>query len=181
MALEQAQALRRCLERIDEARERLESIGDGEANAVARDLLGAVMDLHGLALARALTLAQSSDAGDALAQRFVEDDYVAAVMLLHGLHPEDPKTRLHKKLSSMRPHWGVRGFRVELLAVQRGAAKVKVHWSDAAAKAERSALLREIENVLTDAAPDLDLIALEEVDAERSHARSPAPAVMAQP
>ena len=181
MALERSQALRRCLERMDEARERLEGIGDVEAEAVARELLAAVMDLHGLAFARALTLAQSGVAGDALAQRFVEDDYVAAVMLLHGLHPEDPETRLRKKLSSMRPHWGVRGFRVELLTVERGAAKAKIYWGDAAPKAERSALLREIEDVLTDAAPDLDLIALEEADAEPAHAYSPASTVMAQP
>lgn len=181
MALERSQALRRCLERIDEARNRLERSSNGEAQAVARELLGAVMDLHGLALARALTLAQSGVAGDDLAQRFVEDDYVAAVMLLHGLHPEDPETRLHKKLSAMRAHWGVRGFRVELLAVKRGAAKAKVHWSNVVTSVERSALLREIEDVLTDVAPDLDLIALEEVDAAPAHAHLSAATVMARP
>jgi hypothetical protein len=181
MALERSQALGRCLERIDEARERLEELHDGEAKVQAKLLLEAVMDLHGLALARALTLAQSGLAGDALTQRLAEDDYVATVLLLHGLHPEEPETRLKKKLSSMRPHWGVRGFRVELVAVERGAAKAKVHWNGAAAKAERGALLREIENVLTDAAPDLDLIALEEADTEPAYADSPALTMMARP
>ena len=181
MALERTQALRRCLERIDDARERLERSGDGETEVVARNLLSALMNLHGLALARALTLAQSGAGGDALAQRFVEDDYVAAVLLLHGLHPEAPETRLQKKLSSMRPYWGVRGFRVELLAVERGAAKARVHWDDAVGEAERSGILREIEHVLTDAAPDLDLISLEEAEANPIHARTPASTLMAQP
>ncbi|ARN81187.1 hypothetical protein [Methylocystis bryophila] len=181
MVRERSHALRRCLERVDEARERLERTGDNETAVVARNLLSAVMDLHGLALVRALILAQSGAAGDDLAQRFVEDDYVAAVLLLHGLHPEDPETRLQKKLFSMRPHWGVRGFRVELLAVERGAAKAKVHWDDAAGETERSGILREIESVLTDAAPDLDLISLEEADAGSTDARSPASTVMAQP
>jgi len=180
MAFDRSQALGRCLVRIDEARERLEEIRDGEAKLQAKLLLEAVMDLHGLALARALTLAQSGAAGDALTQRLAEDDYVAAVLLLHGLHPEEPETRLNKKLSSMRPHWGVRGFRVELVAIEHGAAKAKVHWGDVA-KAERSALLREIENVLTDAAPDLDVIALEVADAEPAYTHSPASSIMAGP
>jgi hypothetical protein len=181
MALDRSQALGRCLERIDEARERLEESRDGEAKVQAKLLLEAVMDLHGLALARAMTLAQSDVAGDTFAQRLAEDDYVATVLLLHGLHPEDPETRLNKKLSLMRPHWGVRGFRVELVAIERSAAKARVHWGAAVTKAERSALLREIENVLTDAAPDLDLIALEEADAEPAYVHSPASMIMARP
>ena len=64
----------------------------------------------------------------------------------------------------MRPHWGVRGFRVDLTHVDRTAARVRVAVSDNADRGTNKALALEIEQVLTDAAPDLDRIMVEVSD-----------------
>ncbi|HMK89539.1 MAG TPA: hypothetical protein VK446_07900 [Methylocystis sp.] len=156
-----ANALERCLQRIDAAMEALDDFGDAEAGTVARELVDAVLDLHGLALAKAIVIIQDGADGDALAARLAGDDYVAAALLLHGLHPEEPETRLRRKIAAMRPHWGVRGFRVEFVAVDGSIATARILWSDETL--DRRAALREVERALTDSAPDLDEIRLEEV------------------
>lgn len=158
----QTGALGRCLQRMDAARARLDGLGDTKASGVARELVEAMLDLHGLALARTMTIVQASLDSDSLTRRLAEDDYVAAIMLLHGLHPEEPETRLRKTIAAERAHWGVRGFHVDLLDVKAAVAHVRVHWGEECRKSERTAILVEIEDALTEAAPDLDQILLHE-------------------
>jgi len=157
-------ALRQCVGRMETSIEALESIGDANACGVARDLLEAALDLHAIALAKVLTICQETENGDLLIRNLLADAYVGAVVLLHGLHPQDAEARLRSKLAEMRPHWGVRGFRVELSHVDRTAARVQVIASDDAERGTNKALALEIEQVLTEAAPDLDRIVVEVSD-----------------
>jgi len=159
-----AGALRQCVGRMETSIEALESIGDPNARGVARDLLEAALDLHAIALAKVLTICQETENGDLLIRRLLADAYVGAVVLLHGLHPQDAEARLRSKLAEMRPHWGVRGFRVELAHVDRTAARVRVAVSDNADRETNKSLALEIEQALTEAAPDLDRITVEVSD-----------------
>ncbi len=156
-----ASALRQCVGRMETSIEALESIGDPNARGLARDLLEAALDLHAIALAKVLTICQEAENGDLVIRDLLADPYVGAVVLLHGLHPQDAETRLRSKLAQMRPHWGVRGFRVELTHVDRTAARVQVTVSDDADRGTNNPLALEIEQVLTEAAPDLDGIMVE--------------------
>ncbi len=156
-----ASALRQCVGRMETSIEALESIGDPNARGLARDLLEAALDLHAIALAKVLTICQEAVNGDLVIRDLLADPYVGAVVLLHGLHPQDAETRLRSKLAQMRPHWGVRGFRVELTHVDRTAARVQVTVSDDADRGTNNPLALEIEQVLTEAAPDLDGIMVE--------------------
>ncbi len=156
-----ASALRQCVGRMETSIEALESIGDPNARGLARDLLEAALDLHAIALAKVLTICQEAENGDLVIRDLLADPYVGAVVLLHGLHPQDAETRLRSKLAQMRPHWGVRGFRVELTHVDRTAARVQVTVSDDADRGTNNDLALEIEQVLTEAAPDLDGIMVE--------------------
>ena len=156
-----AAALRQCVGRMETSIEALESIGDPNARDLARDLLEASLDLHAIALAKVLTICQEAENGDLLIRNLLADAYIGAVALLHGLHPQDAEARLRSKLAEMRPHWGVRGFRVELSHIDRTAARVQVMVSDDAERGTNKALALEIEQVLTEAAPDLDEIVVE--------------------
>jgi hypothetical protein len=167
-----AKALRSCLQRMQTAMAALDEIGDATARSVAKDLVDALLDLHGIALAKTMTVVTNDESGRALAERLAADDYVAATMLLHGLHPEDPETRLRKKIKEMRPHWGVRGFRVDLAEVSASSAKAHILWSTPTI--DRRAVLHEVEATLTDVAPDLDAISFEELEcAEPEFVASP--------
>ncbi len=159
-----AGALRQCVGRMETSIEALESIADPNARGLARDLFESALDLHAIALAKVLTICQETENGDLLIRRLLADAYVGAVVLLHGLHPQDAEARLRSKLTEMRPHWGVRGFRVELAHVDRTAARVRVAVSDNADRETNKSLALEIEQALTEAAPDLDRITVEVSD-----------------
>jgi len=159
-----AGALRQCVGRMETSIAALENIADPDARGLARDLLESALDLHAIALAKVLTICQETENGDLLIRNLLADAYVGAVVLLHGLHPQDAEARLRSKLAEMRPHWGVRGFRVELVHVDRTTARVQVAVSDIADRGTNKALALEIEQVLTEAAPDLDRIVVEVSD-----------------
>ncbi len=159
-----AGALRQCVGRMETSIEALESIADPNARGLARDVLESALDLHAIALAKVLTICQETENGELLIRNLLADAYVGAVVLLHGLHPQDADARLRSKLAEMRPHWGVRGFRVELTHVDRTSARVRVVVSDDADRGTNKALALEIEQVLTEAAPDLDRIMVEVSD-----------------
>ena len=159
-----AGALRHCVGRMETSIEALESIADPNARGLARNLLESALDLHAIALAKVLTICQEAENGELLIRNMLADPYVGAVVLLHGLHPQDAEARLRSKLAEMRPHWGVRGFRVELAHIDQTAARVRVTVSATAGHEANKTLALEIEQVLTDAAPDLDRIVVEVSD-----------------
>ena len=159
-----AGALRQCVGRMETSIEALESIADPNARGLARNLLESALDLHAIALAKVLTICQEAENGELLIRNMLADPYVGAVVLLHGLHPQDAEARLRSKLAEMRPHWGVRGFRVELAHIDQTAARVRVTVSATAGHEANKTLALEIEQVLTDAAPDLDRIVVEVSD-----------------
>jgi hypothetical protein len=159
-----AGALRQCVGRMETSIQALESIDDPNARGLARDLLESALDLHAIALAKVLTICQKAENGDVLIRNLLADPYVGAVVLLHGLHPQDAEARLRSKLAEMRAHWGVRGFRVELTYLDRATARIHVAVSENADRGTNEALALEIEQVLTEAAPDLDGIMVEVSD-----------------
>jgi hypothetical protein len=124
-------------------------------------LLEAVLDLHGLALARIMSAVASAKDGKELLAGFAEDEQIKAVLLLYGLHPEDPETRLHRALAGLQPRFDQAGIVVKLGRVTAKAASLRVSGDPLAA--ER--LPQEIEQAIVNAAPDLDEIAVDWHDA----------------
>ena len=50
-------------------------------------------------------------------ERLVEDELVASLLVLHGLHPKDTETRVVEALDEVRPYLGSHAGGVELLGV----------------------------------------------------------------
>jgi hypothetical protein len=143
--------------RIDDLVAGLGHIADPAARDSARELLEAVLDLHGLALARIMAAVAASKNGQQLLAGFAEDEQIKAVMLLYGLHPEDPETRLRRALAAMQTRLDQAGLAVRLGRVTAKGASVRI--SGAPAAAER--LRQEIEEAVVNAAPDLDEITID--------------------
>jgi hypothetical protein len=145
------------LRRIDVLIEAIENVPHSSAREPARELIEIVLDLHGLALARIMAaIAVSEDR--ALSSKLADDPQIKAMLLLHGLHPEEIETRVRRAIERIRPHLGVQGVRVELTEVGPRAARIF-----AAAEgdsAQRRAWRREIEQALMEAAPDLEEIVI---------------------
>ena len=85
--------------------------------AVATELVQSLLDMYGEGLARIVA------AGAPLP---VEDELVAHLLLLHGLHPVPVAERVTGALDSVRPYLAAHGGGVELLGVEDGIVRLRL-------------------------------------------------------
>jgi hypothetical protein len=155
------------LRQLEELIERLDRLPDPEAREPARKLVELILDLHGVALARLLAILASSDGGSTILSRLSEDDQVRPLLLLHGLHPENAETRVRKAVERLRPHLGIHGLRLDLVQVANGTVRVRVRQSEGVALKPSIlwSLPMEIEGAIVEAAPDIDKVVIDGLDA----------------
>src|ERR1700686_5782145 len=88
---------------IDTMVRALEEAKDPVLRANAKELVQALMSLHGACLERMLeVVGQSGESGKSIIDTFARDGVVKSVLLLYGLHPIDIKTRILEALEKMR-------------------------------------------------------------------------------
>ncbi len=151
------QLIEASLRRIEELVSDLESLPPSRTQETARILVESVLDLHGLALARMLGEIMRAPQGEALLQQFAEDERIRAVLLLHGLHPEEIDGRVRKALEGLAERLAACGLAVELAQVSAGRALLKAR-ATAPGGAFPPGLRDEIEAALLEAAPDLEAV-----------------------
>jgi hypothetical protein len=151
--------LHNALVRLEVLTEALERVADSKARETAREMLELMLDLHGLALARLTAMVAAAPNGHTLFDALTGDPNVCAILLLHGLHPHDARVRLDRTIADKQPQWAERGFQVNVLGIDNGVARVSVYKNGSAEPADE--LCREVEELLSEAAPDLDDIVVE--------------------
>ncbi|MEO8330427.1 MAG: NifU family protein, partial [Candidatus Nanopelagicales bacterium] len=84
----------------------------------SEELLRVVVQLYGAALERILEVVDEAGALDEeVLTRLADDDLVASLLLVHGLHPFSIEQRVEQALANVRPYLGSHGGDVELLGV----------------------------------------------------------------
>ncbi len=152
-----AALLARSVERIEILLDALELSPDRKSREAAREIVELLLDLHGLAFARIGATLSADEDGQAMFRKLAANPHVGAMLLLHGLHPQELGQRLHAAIQSAP--WRERGVEVELLGVDTSSARLRIK---CALDAEgMQALKQEIEAALIEAAPDLDEIQIE--------------------
>ena len=157
MSLEDRGRIEDALRRIEELVTGLSHIADPAAQSAARELVQAILDMHGIALARIMARIADVEEGRAVLDRLARDEQVKAVLLLYGLHPDDPETRLRQALAAMESRLAASGASVKLGRITANAVSLRVF----GVSARTAALQREIEDAIADAAPDLDEVVIE--------------------
>jgi Fe-S cluster biogenesis protein NfuA len=154
--------------RIDELIAALEALDDPHARESAQQLLQVVLDLHTNGLTRLMELVAASGAmDDALIEAFERDAGVSALLLLHGLHPQDLTTRVSRAVEKLRPLLGVQGIQIELLDAAEEAVRVRVAGRLQGKHNSVSELQQEIERAIFEAAPEamrIDIAGLADVN-----------------
>jgi NifU-like domain len=154
--------------RIEELIAALEALDDPPARKSAQELLQVVLDLHTNGLARLLEIVMSAGAMDgAMVEAFERDAGVSAMLLLHGLHPQDLPTRVSRAVEKMRPLLGVQGIQIELLDAAEEAVRVKVAGRLQGKHNSVGELRQEIELAIFEAAPEamrVDIAGLQDVN-----------------
>ena len=79
-----------------------------------------VVDLYGGGLERIVAIVgedtgEDGSTAEPLLRRLADDQLVASLLVLHGLHPDDLATRVQKALVRVRPYLGSHGGDVEVV------------------------------------------------------------------
>jgi hypothetical protein len=99
--------------RIEKLVQRLEASADPALQRAARELVGSLMEMHGVALERIIeVLSDSGEAGKQLIQALASDELVGNLLILYNLHPEDLETRIGRGLDKIRPVLRSQGVRL---------------------------------------------------------------------
>ena len=88
------------------------SAADPRAAAMASELVRALTELYGAALARVVEVVD-----DAALRRMAADELVGGLLVLHDLHPDDLMTRVIAALDAVRPGLGAHAGDVDLLGI----------------------------------------------------------------
>jgi len=148
---------------------KIDGVSDPDLRASTKELMQALMALHGAGLERMMEIVhQSGEPGAALIASFERDDLVKGLLLLHGLHPADLQTRILQALEKSRPYLASHGGNVELISLDdSGAVKLRVSANSQGCASSTGALKVTIEDAIYDAAPDITSLVIEGLAEER--------------
>jgi Fe-S cluster biogenesis protein NfuA len=139
---------------VTQVEQALEQIED-DPRALAA--VQAVVELYGEGLRRVI-----ESCG---AEELVADELLSHLLLLHDLHPVDVGTRVANALEEVRPYLGSHGGDVELLSVADGVARLRLNGTCDGCPSSAVTLKHSIETAILRAAPELDRVEAEGLEA----------------
>jgi Fe-S cluster biogenesis protein NfuA len=150
------------LQRLDALLREVERFTDPEAQDHTRELVQAVLDLHGVGLERLLEhLSAAGEAGEAVLDACARDEVVAGLLLLHGLHPLDVETRVRQALDEVRPYLRSHGGNVELLDVRDGVVRLRLVGNCDGCPSSALTMRQTVEEAILGKAPDVTAVEVE--------------------
>jgi Fe-S cluster biogenesis protein NfuA len=158
-------------ERVERLASRLDGCGDPELRAIALELVQSVVELHGAALERMLESISQTPAGERALEAAIEDDLIASVLLLHGLHPDSMETRVLRALEKVRPYLHSHGGDVDFVSVNDGVVRIRLMGSCGSCPSSSLTLKSAVEDALFEAAPDIVELIAEKSEADLNSSR----------
>jgi len=143
----------------------LESLHDRVAQEKAMQVVQALLDLYGEGLARLVPLLD--DEGRRAA---ADDELVCHLLLVHDMHPVPVLERVEDALEGVRPYLDSHGGGVQLLGVEDGIVRLKLHGSCEGCPSSTMTLKLAIEDAIRKVAPEV-----EDIKAEGVTESAPAP------
>ena len=154
---QQAETIERLVAKLDTA-------ADPLLKTVAKDLVQALMDLHGAAFERTLELLHEAGNPGSLIERLGRDELVSSVLLLYGLHPEDLRGRIVSALDKIQAELKKQNAAAELAGLdEAGAVTIHYQVKPGSCGSNPGAVRSRIEAALQNAAPDASSITLRDV------------------
>jgi Fe-S cluster biogenesis protein NfuA/nitrite reductase/ring-hydroxylating ferredoxin subunit len=157
------------VERVEDLQAQLDASGGSATRQVADELVSAVVQMYGAGIERILaSLLDAGSEGERIAAALADDPLVATLLLIHDLHPVPLERRVQQALDSVRPYMESHGGNVELLSLEHGVARIHLQGSCSDCSASSVTLELAIKQALEEAAPDLDGLEVEGMNAEVS-------------
>ena len=149
--------------------DRIDALLDASSSsgAVARErseeLVRLVSDLYGAGIERILDiLHEVGHLDDEVLALLADDDLVASLLIVHGLHPYGVDQRVEQALERVRPYLGSHGGDVELLAVtDDGTVRLRLLGSCDGCASSSVTVRLAVEDAIEAAAPEVTAIEVE--------------------
>jgi Fe-S cluster biogenesis protein NfuA/nitrite reductase/ring-hydroxylating ferredoxin subunit len=133
----------------------IEELSDPAAREQCTDVIAALLDLYGEGLAR---IVERSPEPGALA----DDELVAHLLLVHGIHPVPLEARVISALEEVRPYLQSHGGNVELVSLHDGVVRLRLEGSCSGCPSSAATLSLAVEEAIRKAAPEIEGIEAEE-------------------
>ena len=138
--------------------------------ARVEELVRCVVGLYDEGLARIpAVLAEQGAAGSVLWRRLADDERVAGLLALHGLHPESLAQRVERGLEKVRPQLGAHGGDVHLVSVddRTGAVRLRLDGSCDGCPASSATLRHLVGDAIRSEAPEVAEITVDDAKSEQ--------------
>lgn len=143
-------------DRIQELVKQIEAFPNPAIRSLLAECMEAVLTLHGTGLERIFEYLDTPDEpADKIKQRLLEDDFIKGLLLIHGLHPDDLATRLHRALEKVKPYMDSHGGSVEVISLKEGVAKLRLQGSCDGCPSSATTLELGIKQAIEEECPDL--------------------------
>ena len=169
-------------DRIERLLDQLRASTDPRTYDQAEELLRLVTELYGAGLERIVAVVGEVD--PQLLGRLADDELVASLLMVHGLHPDGVEARVLKALETVRPFLAGHGGDVELLDLDEtlGAVHLRLLGSCDGCPSSSVTLQLAVERAIVEAAPEIVTIDVDQptdagVSIPIGLTRKPAPAV----
>jgi Fe-S cluster biogenesis protein NfuA len=145
------------LQRLDALVQGAERLADPAARSHVREVVRALLDLHGAGLTRLVGHLEAA------ALEACANDEVVAGLLLHGLHPLDLETRVRQALDDVRPYLQSHGGDVEVLQASDHGVRLRLRGNCHGCPSSAATMKQTIEEAILARAPDAVSVEVEGV------------------
>jgi Fe-S cluster biogenesis protein NfuA len=155
--------------RVEQLLTELRAVSDPATRDKAEELVRLLVELYGAGLDRIMEIVAGSSAGRAeLIARLADDELVASLLILHGLHPLSVEERVHQALDGVRPYLGSHAGDVELLGVdESGVVRLALRGSCDGCASSSVTVKLAIERAIEEAAPEVTSVQVSGVTEHR--------------
>ena len=153
--------LRATGDRIEHLLDEIGRLPDRRAKDWTEELLRLVTDMYEACLVRIIESAcrPGSIAGPALLDSWLEDDLIASLLILHGLHPEGTRERVQRALEDLNHSLGAADVRLLDINPDEGTARIRALGDGTSGSQAR--VEAAVRKAIEDAAPEITEIDLE--------------------
>lgn len=165
----QGRNLREVGARVEVLLGELRSVAEPAVQHKAEEVVRLLMEFYGAGLGRMVEIIAADERADDLAAQLADDQLVASMLVLHGLHPVPVEVRIQQALDKVRPYLGSHAGGVEFFGVDaEGVVSLRLQGSCDNCPSSTVTVKLAIERAIEEAAPEVTRIDVEGVTAPPS-------------
>lgn len=150
-------------ERIEQLLEEIRAMAGRPTWQRVDELIRLVVELYGDGLSRIVELLQFEGTVQEARERLLDDELLASLLILHGLHPREVADRVSDALERVRPYLGSHGGDVELVGIDEtsGVVKLRLGGSCDGCPSSMITVKLAVEGAIKELAPEITRVEVE--------------------